>query len=81
MIGLHQRVPSAPPGFEDEFVRGGWRGVERAYGAPTDLILKWIDRSGREQLYRRRADYVQARVRTVPGPQRTAVVTRTGPWF
>lgn len=61
MIGFRKQVPSVPWGFEDEFVSAGWRGVERAYGASTELLLRWIELSGREQLYRRRSEYIQAR--------------------
>lgn len=60
MIGLQPLVPSIPWGFEDEFVRAGWRGVERAFGAPTDLLLRWIDLCGRERLYRKRAEHVRS---------------------
>jgi hypothetical protein len=31
-----------PPEFADQFILGGWRQVERVYGARTDVILKWI---------------------------------------
>jgi hypothetical protein len=44
-------VPPCPPEFAAEFVRGGWRGVERLYNARTDLLLKWIEMSGGEALY------------------------------
>mgnify|MGYP000974009516 CR=1 FL=1 len=61
MIGFRGQVPLVPWGFEDEFVRAGWRGVERAYGASTELLLRWIELSGREQLYRRRAEYIESK--------------------
>lgn len=59
-MGLPYNVPSVPWGFEEEFIRAGWRGVERAYGASTKLILAWIEQCGREQLYRRRAEQVRS---------------------
>lgn len=61
MTGFRTQAPSVPWGFEDEFVRAGWRGVERAYGASTELLLKWIELIGREQLFKRRAEYVESR--------------------
>jgi hypothetical protein len=60
MIGFNKPLSSVPWGFQDEFVRAGWRGVERAYAASTELLLRWIELSGREQLYRKRAEYVAA---------------------
>lgn len=39
-------IPPAPPEFRDEFAKGGWRRVERIYGARTDLLLKWIAMTG-----------------------------------
>lgn len=47
-------IPAPPPEFADEFVRGGWRRVERLYGARTDLLLKWIEMSGGRELHLRR---------------------------
>lgn len=66
---IHQRVqprliPPVPPEFAREFVAGGWRRVERLYNARTDLLLKWIDMSGGEQLYaERRARMRQCQAR------------------
>lgn len=47
-------IPACPPEFADEFVRGGWRRVERLYNARTDLLLKWIEQSGGRALLARR---------------------------
>lgn len=47
-------TPPPPVEFAEEFIRGGWRRVERLYGARTDLLLKWIEMSGGEALYARR---------------------------
>ena len=52
-------VPSCPPEFADEFVRGGWRRVERLYNCRTDLLLKWIEMSGGEELQQRRRDHMK----------------------
>jgi hypothetical protein len=63
---MHQRIstkviPPVPPEFENEFVAGGWRRVERLYGARTDRLMAWIERSGGETLFaRRRAALVTA---------------------
>lgn len=54
-----RHVPAVPPGFADRFIAGGWRDVERLYGARTDLLLKWIEMSGGEDLYRRRRDHMR----------------------
>lgn len=44
------RYPPAPEGFRDRFIdpttRGGWRGVERAYGARREVIQRWIAECG-----------------------------------
>ena len=72
MIELRKHVPSVPWGFEDEFVRAGWRGVERAYGASTELLIRWIPLSGREQLYQRRAEYIASRASGVMGQRKGA---------
>lgn len=42
--------PPAPPEFAAEFAAGGWRRVERLYGARTDVILKWIATTGAQAL-------------------------------
>ena len=39
-------IPPPPPEFKQCFLKGGWRYVERLYGARTDLIRKWIDLVG-----------------------------------
>lgn len=49
-------IPPCPPEFSDEFVRGGWRRVERIYGPRTDLLLKWIEQSGGDALYAKRRE-------------------------
>jgi hypothetical protein len=37
---------AVPPEFLDQFVEGGWRRVERIYGARTSQIRKWIAMTG-----------------------------------
>jgi hypothetical protein len=39
-------TPPTPPEFKAQFLKGGWRQVERIYGARTDLLLKWIAHVG-----------------------------------
>jgi hypothetical protein len=39
-------IPPAPPGYRANFEKGGWRLVERMYGARTDLHLKWQEMTG-----------------------------------
>jgi len=36
----------APQGFRQRFVEDGWRGIERYYGARTDVMLRWIEECG-----------------------------------
>lgn len=47
-------TPPPPAEFAAEFVRGGWRRVERLYGARTDRLLKWIEMAGGAELYAKR---------------------------
>ena len=47
---MSRTIPECPPGFADRFIRDGWRGAERVYGPCTDLLLKWIELSGGEEL-------------------------------
>lgn len=35
-----------PPGFRDRFIKDGWRGIERYYGARTSLMMDWINQCG-----------------------------------
>ena len=39
-----------PEDFAHEFVTGGWRRVERLYGARTTVINKWIEACGGDTL-------------------------------
>lgn len=61
-------IPPCPPEFAEQFVAGGWRRVERIYGARTDLLLKWIEACGGVALYARRREALRAAVTT--GPRR-----------
>jgi hypothetical protein len=56
---LLRHVPTVPEGFAARFIAGGWREVERIYGARTDLLLKWIEMSGGEDLYARRRQHMR----------------------
>jgi hypothetical protein len=47
-------IPPCPPEFAQEFIAGGWRRVEMLYNCRTDLLLKWVDMCGGEDLYARR---------------------------
>lgn len=50
--------PPVPQGFADRFIRDGWRGIERCYGASTPVMMKWIAMSGGEALHQKRRDYL-----------------------
>lgn len=43
-----KRVPPVPPEFVQQFCEGGWRRIERLYGARNDLVRKWIALAGGE---------------------------------
>ena len=60
MSTMLRHVPACPPEFAARFISGGWREVERIYGARTDLLLKWIAMSGGEDLHRRRREHMKA---------------------
>lgn len=59
MTAVLRHVPPVPPEFAARFVSGGWREVERIYGARTDLLLKWIAMSGGEDLHRLRREHLR----------------------
>jgi len=44
------RYDPMPEGFRERFIdptdRGGWRGVERAYRARREVIMRWIAECG-----------------------------------
>lgn len=47
-----------PPGFRERFIADGWRGIERYYGARTNVTLRWIEEcGGLEQLKRERREH------------------------
>lgn len=56
-----RHVPPCPPEFEEEFVRGGWRRVEMLYNCRTDLLLRWVEECGGQDLYARRRAYRHGR--------------------
>jgi hypothetical protein len=39
-------VPAAPADFRQVFVQHGWRGIERYFGARTDVVMRWIEECG-----------------------------------
>lgn len=61
MIPSVNQIPPVPEDFEDKFTCDGWKGVERAYGASTALLLEWIERSGGEELYRKHREHARVR--------------------
>jgi len=52
-------VPPVPPNFVANFLTGGWRKIERMYGARDDRLLKWIELSGGDALYAARRSYMR----------------------
>jgi hypothetical protein len=67
MIRWLQQVPPVPNGIEVQFVRGGWRGVERTYCASTGLLRQWIGMNGGRLQYLRRSEPIQALAKIRPG--------------
>lgn len=61
MSALLRHIPAVPEGFSRRFIAGGWREVERIYGARTDLLLKWIEMSGGEDLHAQRRAHMRTR--------------------
>lgn len=54
MTMLVRTFPPPPPEFAEQFADGGWRRVERIYGARTSLIRKWIAMTGAGEARRQR---------------------------
>jgi len=52
MTMLVRTFPPPPPEFAEQFADGGWRRVERIYGARTSLIRKWIALTGADRARR-----------------------------
>lgn len=70
---MMHRMPFAPPpeGFRDRFVKDGWRGIERYYGARTEVMLRWIEESGG-------LDSLKAERRAYRDAQRASVASSAG---
>lgn len=66
-----QIIPPVPMHFETTYITGGWRAVERQYGARTDIHLKWFEMSGGDALHEKRREYLRGS-RTVLNTQRLA---------
>lgn len=49
---------SMPDDFPEVFVREGWEGAPAHYGTRGDKIARWLEQAGREELKKRRRNYV-----------------------
>lgn len=49
----------APEGFAARFVKDGWRGIERYYGARTARNHRWLNECGKERLKELRRRYLK----------------------
>jgi len=59
-IAFRQRpYEPAPEGFAARFIRDGWRGIERFYGARTDVSTRWVEESGGDRLKELRKRYLR----------------------
>lgn len=58
-------LPPVPPEFGAVFVEKGWRGIERMYGARTDLLVKWREMAGGARLDELRREYLRGDVSAV----------------
>ena len=54
-MNAHTRLKPPPEGFEETFIRWGWRGVETAHGARTTCNKRWVSQFGPDLLARRQA--------------------------
>ncbi|RIV79560.1 hypothetical protein [Pelagerythrobacter aerophilus] len=53
-----KKHPPMPERFRERFVTDGWRGIERYYGARTEVMLQWIaECGGLEELRAERRRY------------------------
>ena len=50
----NQQTEPLPPNFVANFLEGGWRKIERMYGARTDVNVKWLHMAGGDELIARR---------------------------
>lgn len=48
-----------PADFRETYVRMGWDGIDEHYGTNWRVIRRWIELSGRADLIRARAVYVE----------------------
>ncbi len=50
MLGQSTKAPLPLPGepgeFATTFIKGGWRKLERVYGARTDRLVAWMHMAG-----------------------------------
>lgn len=67
---------ACPPAFAETFVRWGWRGVERAFGARSDINKRWVSHCGGEELKRARLGYL-ARLKTLRAENARREVARS----
>jgi hypothetical protein len=52
---------TCPAGFRQRFITDGWRGIERYYGARTDVMMRWLDECGGvERMQAERRAYLSA---------------------
>lgn len=43
---MTSRYSPPPDKFRETFISDGWRGIERFYGARTEVMLRWIEDCG-----------------------------------
>lgn len=58
MTSTARSMPPVPDEFDENYISGGWRKLERVYGARTTLLLKWMEIRGRERLDALRREYM-----------------------
>lgn len=74
----HMMPTTLPTDFRDVFIRDGWRGIERYFGARTSLMMHWIELSGglaqlqAERREFRRAQFEAAKAALAPQHRRVA---------
>lgn len=71
MLGQSTKAPLPLPGEPGEFARcfieGGWRRLERVYGARTDRLVAWMHLAGGSALDEAREVYRKTGQVVLPG--------------
>lgn len=59
-----KKHPPMPERFRERFIADGWRGIERYYGARTEVMMQWIAECGGLETLRAERRRYRERLRT-----------------